>query len=78
METGNDNSAAKPKTLDLGRYFQWRNLPCSEVRYAILRDPSRFAYFLGNALWFYPVYCLFFRHTPRLRIFWSTRIGGIF
>lgn len=62
----------------LSRFLCFRYVPCHKWRYAILRDPSRFACFLSNALCFCPVMCLFFRHTPIRRIFVLTPIGGIF
>ena len=62
----------------LSRFSAVCDLPCSEVLSTILRDPSRFACFLSNALCFCPVMCLFFRHTRIRRIFLPTRIRRIF
>lgn len=72
------DTLAKPQTLDLSRFSAVCDLPCSEVLSTILRDPSRFACFLSNALCFCPVMCLFFRHTRIRRIFLPTRIRRIF
>lgn len=74
------DTLAKHQTLDLSHYFSLCILPCHEVRSLILRDPSRFAYFLVTFRSILPIFCatamipvakrVFLRLTPLRGNFW--------